>query len=99
MLSCKVLYDVVELQQLWSSHRSQSKGALHSLEVAASAGPSLVVFTCTELGLLSVLYFGKLVSVIQELRAWSFLSNAQRHWGILEGEKSGLSPGELRQQN
>lgn len=62
-------------------------GLLYSLEVAAAAGSSPVMFISTEMGLLSVLHFGKLVYMQHGVQAWSFFNNTQRSCCLLGGKK------------
>ena len=67
-------------------------GLLYSLEVAASAGSSPVMFLGTEMGLLSALHFGKLIYMQHGVQAWSFLNNTQRSCCLLRGGKFVFSP-------
>lgn len=67
--------------------RADAPGVPHSLEVAASAGSSLLMFLGTELGLSSALHFGKLVYMRRGVQAWSFLNNTRRSCCLLRGKK------------
>lgn len=86
-MQCNPGVVVLTQTQEQGDHRP-APGLLYSLEVAASAGSSPVVFISTEMGLLSVLHFGKLVYMQHGVQAWSFFNNTQRSLLLVRGEKN-----------